>query len=388
MLKVTRRRDGKPEYTLLTVMRAGSSFGELALINNQPRAASILCREPTHFAVLERDEYKRILGRIDDAKLEAKVQLLQKHPAFNTWTKSALQKISYFFNEHTYKRKQVIFRAGQEASFVYLVKAGDFQLTTDVHMPKSKWSAVGNHHLLRHQREVTLVSVGEMIGDSESFSGLPYQFNCVCFSAQGEVLQIIKEDFLKRVANEQSVECFKRLNSVKEQSRAERMQRAEDIDAMFAPQQSLTTRDIHPSDDMVRELEPTAEMFEDARKKLERAIKRRWGMPLLPSSVSLRTLPHSMSTPRTPRSPHAEPGFLSSRETDSERLGSAGITNSGGKVLSWVDLAERKYIDHRSLGVFLHQLKEPEQNMSPRYTKRGNTQGSRKGLTSRSTAEL
>jgi CRP-like cAMP-binding protein len=39
----------------------GYSFGELALEDNKPRAASILCLEDSHFAVLEKEDYKRIL---------------------------------------------------------------------------------------------------------------------------------------------------------------------------------------------------------------------------------------------------------------------------------------------------------------------------------------
>jgi CRP-like cAMP-binding protein len=43
----------------------GGSFGELALINNKPRAATIKCISDANFAVLSRQDYAKVLGRIE-----------------------------------------------------------------------------------------------------------------------------------------------------------------------------------------------------------------------------------------------------------------------------------------------------------------------------------
>lgn len=49
--------------TEVKVMTAGSSFGELALINSAPRAAAIKCKEDSEFAVLDKIPFKNILSK-------------------------------------------------------------------------------------------------------------------------------------------------------------------------------------------------------------------------------------------------------------------------------------------------------------------------------------
>ena len=42
---------------------SGSSFGELALIHSQTRKATIKCKENCEFAVLDKENFKKILGK-------------------------------------------------------------------------------------------------------------------------------------------------------------------------------------------------------------------------------------------------------------------------------------------------------------------------------------
>ncbi len=44
------------------LLTAGASFGELALIDNKPRAATIIAKEHTILAVLDKNNYKNILS--------------------------------------------------------------------------------------------------------------------------------------------------------------------------------------------------------------------------------------------------------------------------------------------------------------------------------------
>ena len=60
-------------YQEIIVLPAGASFGELALISNKPRAATIRAKEDWHFAVLEKQDYQKVYGVIQEKILNRKI---------------------------------------------------------------------------------------------------------------------------------------------------------------------------------------------------------------------------------------------------------------------------------------------------------------------------
>ena len=51
------------------VLPEGSSFGELALLNNKPRLATIKCLAPTYVATLSKENFNKILKEHEEQKL-------------------------------------------------------------------------------------------------------------------------------------------------------------------------------------------------------------------------------------------------------------------------------------------------------------------------------
>ena len=51
-------------------LQEGNSFGELALINDKPRAATITCEQDCTLGYISRNDYKRILEKIERRKVE------------------------------------------------------------------------------------------------------------------------------------------------------------------------------------------------------------------------------------------------------------------------------------------------------------------------------
>jgi CRP-like cAMP-binding protein len=48
----------------VAVLKKGSGFGEGALLNDKPRAASIRCKTDCYFAILNRKDYAESIGHL------------------------------------------------------------------------------------------------------------------------------------------------------------------------------------------------------------------------------------------------------------------------------------------------------------------------------------
>lgn len=109
-------------------MHAGKSFGELALISDRPRAASVVCKNRVVVAVLKKEDFKKILGTVSEKKIEKKVKFLQTIPFFSGWSKLGLYKLSYFFKVASFCKNQKVYKEGDIASDVYIVIEGEFRV--------------------------------------------------------------------------------------------------------------------------------------------------------------------------------------------------------------------------------------------------------------------
>jgi CRP-like cAMP-binding protein len=53
--------DGVFKHKYIVTLKSGQMFGELGIMMNKPRAASIVAKTNTHFAVIPSSDYKLIL---------------------------------------------------------------------------------------------------------------------------------------------------------------------------------------------------------------------------------------------------------------------------------------------------------------------------------------
>jgi cAMP-dependent protein kinase regulator len=59
--------DDESVWREIRVLQEGESFGELALISNHPRAATVYARDDLHVAVLDKWHYVEILSKSSDS---------------------------------------------------------------------------------------------------------------------------------------------------------------------------------------------------------------------------------------------------------------------------------------------------------------------------------
>lgn len=120
----------------LAILDNGHSFGEVALIEQKPRLATIRCLQDSHFAVLSKKDFNKVLGIIERKKYNEKIQFLRSLPYFSQLTRASLGKLIYQFTDIKTLKDQILFREGEPSDFVYLVKEGQFEVSRSLMHPK------------------------------------------------------------------------------------------------------------------------------------------------------------------------------------------------------------------------------------------------------------
>jgi len=204
---------------LLSILREGDSFGELALLYRKPRAAGVLCREDCFFAVLDRPSYLETLKLAKERHQVEKVALLKQHQVFGIWPEDAVKLLAQKLRMRVLRRKQVLFAAGQQTTHLFLIKAGSFRLTMEV----SRLQSLNGRLLpIRYQDEMTTVGRGELLGVSTLASSQPWPITSVCISAEAEVLAVGQRDFQALAQNSYAALV---LLERRREERAQRLQR-------------------------------------------------------------------------------------------------------------------------------------------------------------------
>lgn len=109
-------------------LESGMYFGELALINNKPRARSVTAREATDLLALSRDDFQNILGSVKDTlKQEAGRRVLQTCEMFPAHISSTVRdKICEAFKEITIENKgEEIVKKGDVGHSMFVVGDGE-----------------------------------------------------------------------------------------------------------------------------------------------------------------------------------------------------------------------------------------------------------------------
>ena len=80
-------------------LTAGNAFGDLALINNRPRAATIRCLTDCEFACIKKEDYDALLKKIEIKKEKKLVDFLEALPYFTNQSRVALVKLKYLMHQ-------------------------------------------------------------------------------------------------------------------------------------------------------------------------------------------------------------------------------------------------------------------------------------------------
>jgi CRP-like cAMP-binding protein/serine/threonine protein kinase len=133
---------------------AGDAFGELALMYNTPRAATVQCVTPGVLWALDRVAFRRILMAGNRAEADSTAQFLRSVPLLSSLTDAQRDAVGSVLIEEKYTAGDVIVRQGDKADSLYVIKTG----TCVAHLSDDGGKTLG--------REVARMSAGGVFGES------------------------------------------------------------------------------------------------------------------------------------------------------------------------------------------------------------------------------
>jgi len=113
---------------LIAKLGPGTIFGELALVDNVPRSASVICGSDSEFLCVSKDDFNSLMRRaVADSHMalpELVTPLLQETPFFNGFQPAVQQSVAYCMRHFVEPQGQVLFWEGDPPGCCYLIISG------------------------------------------------------------------------------------------------------------------------------------------------------------------------------------------------------------------------------------------------------------------------
>lgn len=145
---------------------SGDAFGELALMYNCPRAATIRATSTCALWSVDRTSFRRILATTASSSQVARVEFLNNVPLLEPLSHNQLQTVAAAMNKEDFKDGEYIIHQGDEGETFYLIVEGEVICTS---------SEAGT----KIEKELMTLGVGDYFGEMALMLNQPRQANCI-----------------------------------------------------------------------------------------------------------------------------------------------------------------------------------------------------------------
>ena len=105
-------------------LSGGQSFGELALLNGAPRAATVVTQEASELLVIMKSDYDKVMLEEQQRHQNSVLNALRSLPTIGSWDSYLVVKLSYIFKETTFPCHVVLLCQGDPAGNFFVIREG------------------------------------------------------------------------------------------------------------------------------------------------------------------------------------------------------------------------------------------------------------------------
>lgn len=131
----------------------GDSFGEIALIYNIPRTATITALTETSLIRIDKHPFNRYLKHLFEGQLEDQIEFMQLCPIFKGMPKDLLIKLGIRANIKKFATGQIILKNDDKCDSIYIIRRGTVKVTKEIKFIKNELK-VKKRRLKRNLSEI------------------------------------------------------------------------------------------------------------------------------------------------------------------------------------------------------------------------------------------
>ena len=197
---------------------AGEGFGELALLHDNPRSATIRCAEKTTLWGIDRQMFRKVIEEMNTQIYEQNREFLEKVTLLQPLSSTQKDSLAASLVPHKYINNQKIITEGETGQQLFIIKEGQVSVQ-------------------KGTKEITLKTKGEYFGEGALLNNAPRSASCIakgdvkCVSLSRETLQKILSNQLQDIIEKNTV--------------IEAINKSETLNCLNKEQKEAIVKDLH-----------------------------------------------------------------------------------------------------------------------------------------------
>ncbi|OMJ71175.1 hypothetical protein SteCoe_30697 [Stentor coeruleus] len=205
------------------LMSKGEQFGELALLHDSPRTATVVTVEKTALWVLSREAFSSAIQSINNRKYEENKQFIANIPTFNNFSSSQKDILLSMIATHEFNDGQKIVTEGDPGNVLYFIKKGTVVCTKSGQEIRklSPGDFFGEQALLYNtQRTATVTAIGKVtllsLGRDDLTVALGSHLQQIIYRnsqriaiEKSKVLKVLTKSQVEGIIDTMEIACYK-----------------------------------------------------------------------------------------------------------------------------------------------------------------------------------